>query len=61
MNRLKQLRPDLSRSWQKAQNSGYQPLDGVEGQKSPQRLPLKFHGESFGAIKLFENEIFNIR
>ena len=25
------------------------------------KTPLKFQGESFGAIKIFENEIFNIR
>ena len=28
------------------------------GEKYPQGLPLKFYGESFGAIKIFGNGIF---
>ena len=47
--------PCLFNSGLKVVNRRFHPLDGHIGEKLLQRLPLKFYGGSFGAIKMFEN------
>jgi len=47
------MRFHLSLNWLKGVNRRYRPLDGVNG-KNRFRTPLKFYGESFGAIKILK-------